>query len=138
MAIEILTIPEQIMTDMILHCELALPNEACGILAGCGGEVSTIYTVTNIDPSPVSYLMDTKEQFRIMKDMREKGLSMLSIFHSHPSSPAYPSAKDVSLAFYDDCIYIIISFIESEPVIKGFKIKDAKVEDIAVVIKSSI
>ncbi|MCL4455892.1 MAG: M67 family metallopeptidase [Nitrospirae bacterium] len=135
MNINPLIIPSDIFTDMLAHCRAGCPNEACGILAGKGNEISKIYKLTNIEKSPVSYFMDSKEQFEVMKDMRDNNLSMLAIFHSHPSSGAYPSAKDVSLAFYDDCVYIIVSLIEKEPVVKAFSIKEGSIEEISLTVK---
>lgn len=132
---EQIVIPAQILADMIAHCKANYPNEACGILAGNGSEVSKIYKMTNIENSPVTYMLDSKEQFKAMKDMRENNLSMLAIFHSHPSSGAYPSAKDVSLAFYEDCVYIIVSLMEKEPVAKGFLIKEGNIKEIGLAIK---
>ncbi len=127
-----LIIPSNIFTDMLAHCRADYPNEACGILAGRNGEVSKIYKMTNIENSPVSYMLDSREQFKVIKDMRDNNLSMLAIFHSHPSSAAYPSAKDVSLAFYEDAVYIIVSLMEKEPVVKGFSIKEGNIEEIEI------
>ncbi len=128
-------IPQQIFQEMLVHCKEGYPNEACGILSGNGSEVSKIYKMTNIEKSPVTYMLDSREQFKVMKDMREDNLSMLAIFHSHPTSPAYPSARDVSLAFYEDAIYIIISLMNKEPVVKGFSIKEGEIREIVLTIK---
>lgn len=132
---EHLVIPAQIFDEMIAHCRDGYPNEACGILAGTGNEVSRIYKMSNIENSPVTYMLDSKEQFKVMKDMRENNLSMLAIFHSHPSSAAYPSAKDVTLAFYEDAVYIIVSLMEKELGVKGFSIREGKIEEIEIVLK---
>lgn len=122
-----LIIPEQIFNEMLAHCREGCPSEVCGILAGKDNQVSKIYRMTNAENSPVSYMMDSKEQFKVMKDMRENNLSMVAIYHSHPSSPAYPSQKDVSLAFYDDAVYVIVSLMEDKPNVKAYTIK-GKVE----------
>jgi len=133
-----LTIPKHIFEEMLLHCKKAHPNETCGILAGKGDEVSKIYTMTNTENSPVSYFMDSKEQFKAIKNMRENNHTMLAIFHSHPSSPAYPSAKDVSLAFYEDCIYVIVSLSASggkeQPEVNGFLIREGNVRSVSLFI----
>jgi proteasome lid subunit RPN8/RPN11 len=129
-----LIIPQHIFDEMIAHCRKGYPYEACGILAGEGNMVSKIYTMTNIEKSPVNYLLDSKEQFNVMKDMRENNISMVAIFHSHPSSAAYPSRTDVNLAFYEDAIYVIVSLSESTPVVKGFTIKEGKIEEVGVVV----
>jgi proteasome lid subunit RPN8/RPN11 len=123
-------IPKSIFDEMIAHCRNGYPNEACGILAGKGMEISKVYTLTNAEPSPVSYLMDTGEQFRAMKDMREKELAMVAIFHSHPFSPAYPSAKDVRLAFYEDSFFVIVSLAGEEPETTVFSIRGGEVAEV--------
>ncbi|KAF0145284.1 MAG: hypothetical protein FD156_1115 [Nitrospirae bacterium] len=128
-------IPKDIFDEMISHCKEACPNEACGILAGKENKASKIYKMANIEKSPVSYFMDSKEQFKAMKDIRENNLKMLAIFHSHPSSQAYPSAKDLNLAFYEDSIYIIVSLMEKEPAAKGFLIKGGKIKEVAIAVK---
>ena len=129
-----LLISKNIFDEMLSFCKEAYPNEACGILAGKGREAAKIYRMTNIDKSPVSYMMDSKEQFSVMKDMRENNLKMVAIFHSHPSSPAYPSAKDLSLAFYEDAVYIIVGLIEKKPVVKGYSIKEGKIKEVEIVV----
>ncbi len=134
MIAESLIIPQQIFDDMLAHCKAGYPNEACGILAGKDTEVSKIYKMTNIENSPITYMLDPKEQFKVMKDMRENNLSMLAIFHSHPSSVAYPSSRDVSLAFYEDSVYIIISLMGKEPAVRGFSIKDGQIKEVEIIV----
>ena len=128
-------IPKDIFDELISHCKDAFPNEACGILAGKENKASKIYKMTNIEKSPVSYFMDSKEQFKVMKDIRENNLEMVAIFHSHPSSPAYPSNKDLNLAFYEDSIYIIVSLIEKEPAVKGYLMREGKIEEVGITVK---
>ena len=50
------------LSAMIAHARAEYPNEACGILAGRDGAVTRVYPMTNVERSPVSYLMDPKEQ----------------------------------------------------------------------------
>src|SRR5208282_2307290 len=127
-----ITIPQNIFDDMIAHCREGYPNEACGILAGRGREVSRLFRMRNVESSPVSYLMDSKEQFEVMKALRDDGLSIVALFHSHTSSAAYPSAKDVALAFYEDSAYVIVSLCGREPTVKAFFITNGVVEEIAI------
>lgn len=109
---------------MITHAKEGYPNEACGILAG--NETAQVYfPMRNVDESPVSYFMDPKEQLRIFKKMREQGLVMTGIFHSHVASEAAPSQKDIRLAFYPDVSYCIASLSDAkQPVLRSFQIHD--------------
>jgi proteasome lid subunit RPN8/RPN11 len=60
---------------------------------------------------------------------------MVAIFHSHPSSAAYPSHTDVNLAFYEDAVYVIVSLVERTPVVKGFSIREGKIEEVEITVQ---
>ncbi len=128
-----LIIPRDLFNEVLEYCSSVFPHEACGILAGIEGRVARVYPVKNIDPSPVSYFMDPSEQLQIQKRMRERKEEMVAIFHSHPQSPAYPSAKDVHLAFYEDAFYMIVGL--SEDIIgetRAFTIVGGNVQEITI------
>lgn len=119
-----------LLDKMISHCRSVYPHEACGLLAGKGRAIEKIYEMTNTDRSNVSYMMDPAEQFRAMKEMRNEGNRMIAIYHSHPHSPAYPSAKDVNLAFYSDSLYVILGLSDFEkPEIRIFEIVAGTVQE---------
>ena len=129
-----LIIPGKIFEEMLDHCRKGYPNESCGILAGKGNQISKIYKITNSKNSPDLYVMDSKEQFAVMKDIREQNLSMIAIFHSHPDAAAYPSQTDVRLAFYDDAIYVIASLAEDGPVVRAFSITDDQIDEVGITV----
>ena len=123
--------------EIILHCKKESPNEACGILAGkIPGEnkkspsVVRVYRMTNADKSARTYLMDPKEQLVTMKEIRNAGLEMVGIYHSHPHSKAYPSAHDVELALYPEASYVIVSLENGDdPSVRSFRIVDGKIKE---------
>jgi len=119
-----------VLEQVIAHCRSESPIEACGLLSGAENRAEKMYAMTNIEPSNVSYMMDPGEQFKAMKEMRANSDRMVAIFHSHPHSPAYPSPKDVSLAFYSDSFYLIIGLPGGEePEIRAFEIVDGTVRE---------
>src|SRR5262249_29976749 len=92
------------------HALEARPDECCGLLAGDGDVISSAYRLHNeADQPEIRYFASPEDLFAAMKAMRQEGLEMMGIYHSHPSSPAYPSKSDVELAFYSDCVYFIVS-----------------------------
>lgn len=118
--------------EEIVRCaKEALPHEVCGILAGKEGAVEKIYPMKNVSDTPeLCYFMDAQEQLKVMKEIRTLGLEMLSIYHSHPGSKAYPSPRDVELAFYPEAMYLIVSLENADrPELKGFKIIDGKIKE---------
>jgi len=116
------------LKEMIQHVKNELPNEGCGILAGKDGRVLKVYRMTNIDKSSKTFFMEPKEQFEAMKDMRSLGLEMVGIYHSHVASDAYPSPRDVKLAFYPDVYYLIISLKNKDnPQVRTFRIREENI-----------
>ena len=121
--------------EMIEDAKKRLPHEACGLLAGKEGVATTFYTMSNTDQSPVRYLMDPKEQFQIFKEIRSRGEKMLGIYHSHVATEAYPSAKDVTLAFYPEVHYVIVSLEDRvHPQVRAFRIENGEVREEEVVL----
>jgi len=129
-----LILPTNIYREIIEHALSGKPNEVCGILAGKSFFITKIYKMTNTENSPESYLMDPKEQFAVMRDLRKNDLEMLAIYHSHPHSPARPSQKDIDMAFYPNVAYLIVSLKDNEPYIKGYKIVNKAVTEIEIIL----
>ncbi len=124
-------IPAGIYDMMVGHALSGSPLEVCGILAGRGDRVEHIHQGRNVDASAVSYELDPRQQLEIEKQIRKDGRKMLAIYHSHPGGPAYPSPKDVSLAFWD-MVYIIIGLAGGEPDVRAFTMEDGVVSEAAV------
>jgi proteasome lid subunit RPN8/RPN11 len=107
------------------------PNEACGLLAGTNSAATKLYPMTNAERSPVIYRMEPSEQLKVFNDIESSGLDLVGIYHSHTRSPAYPSATDVSLAYYPEAVYLIVSLADPQaPDLRGFRITDGKVSEV--------
>jgi proteasome lid subunit RPN8/RPN11 len=121
---------------MIARARAAFPNEGCGLFAGrIEGDLKTVeevYCLQNTDESPEHFSMAPEDQFRVIGDIRKKGLVLLGNFHSHPATPARPSEEDKRLAFDPSLSYVIISLKEEEPVLKSFAVKQGSAEEEAV------
>ena len=138
-----LTITKTDLARILDHCLTGYPNEMCGILSGRDGRVEKVYCMTNVRPGPVSYEMDPEEQFRVMKDIRDAGLIMVGMFHSHPGGHAYPSSVDVERAYwpgtelpnYPSAVYVIVSLLDrSNPVARGYTIEEGRVSEIPLTV----
>ncbi len=116
--------------ELVKHSERESPNEACGILAGNDGKVEKVYQMTNTDKSPKTFIMDPKEQLNVMKEIRDLGMKMVGIYHSHIETETYPSAHDVELAFYPEASYVIISTKDkANPSIRSFRIIEGEISE---------
>lgn len=125
-----LRLEKGLFKQAVSQCMRELPNEACGIFAGKDGKVEKVFESANVDKSPSSYLMEPKEQLKIMKEIRNSGREMIGIYHSHVVSEAYPSSHDVELAFYPEASYVIISLKDkNNPGIRSFKIEGGRITE---------
>lgn len=110
--------------ELIDHALADLPNECCGMIAGRGGTATRVLRATNSQGSPFMYVMDPREQLRMMDAIDESGDDLLAIYHSHTRSAAYPSRTDVELAFYPDTLYLIVSVADRDaPDIRAFRLR---------------
>jgi [CysO sulfur-carrier protein]-S-L-cysteine hydrolase len=158
-----LIIPRHILDDMIAHARQLTPHECCGLLAGTGGVVSRIYRIKNIvamegaqnlssfDPakaahlerlSPeeraeIAFVMDMQDFSSAKKDMRNQGLELQVVYHSHPHDPARPSVTDIKIATdYEEIwpkinlpipAYLLISLMHAAPDVRSYWIKSGQV-----------
>jgi proteasome lid subunit RPN8/RPN11 len=128
-----LEIPTSIFKQILAQARAQAPIEACGILAGSDGKVEKLYKMTNVDQSSDHFMMKPEEQFKVVKDIRAEGLEMLAIYHSHPQTPARPSAEDIRLAITPDVVYVIVSLQDANaPALNGFLIEDGKANKVPV------
>jgi proteasome lid subunit RPN8/RPN11 len=129
-------IPRNLIDEIVAHAREDLPNECCGMLGGVDGAAKTLYRAENAEASPLRYSIDAGEQFRLMKEIEGAGEELVGIYHSHTKSPAYPSQTDVNLAGWPEAVYLIVSLADSaEPEIRGFRIRDGKIDDAELVVE---
>jgi proteasome lid subunit RPN8/RPN11 len=111
------------------------------MFGGKEGTVKKVYCMVNAKPGPDYYEMDPEEQFRVMKEIRDSGLELIGLFHSHPHSQAYPSSVDVNQAYwpgtqlpnYPDAVYVIVTLMDrAKPFARGFSIQEGKVSEITL------
>ena len=124
-----MVIPAAVRDEIVAHARAGLPNEACGILAGADGRVERFFPAESDEPSPYYYRIESRDQIRIMNEIDEAGLDLIGIYHSHTSSPAFPSRTDAEQAFWPDAVYVIVSLASPEADVRGYRIRDMDVTE---------
>lgn len=115
-----LYLTQSVYDEIIAHARAGKPREVCGILRGRGDRAFQALRACNVAPDPVrDYEVDPQTVLRQF-DFEEAGDAMVAIYHSHPASPAYPSASDAWNAHYPDCAYLICSLEDEAPVVRAF------------------
>lgn len=120
-------LPADMADQIIAHCRAGLPNEACGLLAGEPGRVHRVHLLDNIDPSPVSYTIDPVGHFQALTAAEAEGWDLIGAFHSHVSSPAYPSPTDVERAAEPEWIWLVVGPMTGVPEIRAYHIQEGAV-----------
>ena len=117
----------------------ALPHEACGLLAGERGIVREVIPLTNVEHNPAGcgWRADSREQLHAFERIDDTGWRLLAIYHSHPHSAAYPSARDIEHALYPDALYVIVSLLNPDtPEIGTFRVSEGVVRPEPLAISS--
>ncbi|QHV01730.1 M67 family metallopeptidase [Synechocystis sp. CACIAM 05] len=121
----------QVHQDQIYrHGERCYPEECCGLLLGkiligenghrhwqvvevqptenCWGDVEEFQQDNHQGNKLHYFAIDPKVLLSAQKDCRQKGLSIIGIFHSHPHGQPIPSEFDRAIA-WPEYIYLIAS-----------------------------
>ncbi len=116
-----LLLPHAMYRAMLAHARAQYPNEACGLLRGKHGRVTGFLPAKNVSPTPrTDFEVDAESLLRALR-WEDEGSELIAIFHSHPTSPAYPSLVDAARAFYPDSVYLILSLLQpDDPQLKGY------------------
>ena len=129
-----MVIPAAVRDEIVAHARAGLPNEACGILAGVDGRVERFFPAESDAPSPYYYRIESRDQIRIMNEIDGAGLDLVGIYHSHTSSPAFPSRTDAEQAFWPDAVYVIVSLANPDADVRGYRIRDMEVTEEELVV----
>ena len=131
-----LRLTEQHVAAIRQHGARDYPSECCGILLGRADghqkEVTEVVPLSNLrhDPERAQkllpleapgresernrFLIDPREQIRVEKEARARGLGVVGYYHSHPDHPSRPSNYDREHAWpwYS---YVILTVQEAIP-----------------------
>ena len=122
-----LTLLRSHIEQILVHAKEAAPKECCGLIGGrSDGRTQSIYQLTNVaTKQELTYEAAPEELFAAQRQMRDRGESLLAIYHSHPrASEPTPSDTDVRLAYYPSATYLIVGLAGTEPVVSAFTISE--------------
>ena len=111
------------LETIVAHAREAAPAECCGLLLGRDGAVVEAVRTRNVADDPLSrFVIDPKDHIDHRRDARRRGLDVAGFYHSHPRSPASPSATDGAEASYPDHLYLIVSLAQEPPDVGLFRL----------------
>lgn len=120
------TIARAALDAIVAHAREAGPAECCGLLVGTGSSIAEAARTKNIaDDTRSCFLIDPKDHIDGRRGARQRGLEVIGFYHSHPRSPALPSATDRAEATYSGHLYLIISLAQEPPDVGLFSLDGA-------------
>ena len=66
--------------------------------------------------------MDSSEVVDAFRQIREGGLELVAIAHSHPGTEPVPSPVDLEEAHYPDAAMVVVSFRDEHPEVCGWQL----------------
>lgn len=115
--------------------EKGYPQETCGVLIGRSRdgvtEVVEVLPARNLNQERARdrYLLDPQDYLKADESARERGLSIVGVWHSHPDHPARPSATDRAHA-WEGWSYVIASVTpEGVTDLRSWRLKDGAFEE---------
>jgi len=118
-------ISRQMVDEIVDHLRTALPHEGCGLVGAVFTDdalhARRFFPGENIDHSATRFTMEPSQVIGAFKSMREEGLELGAIVHSHPVSPAEPSPTDLRETYYPDALSVIVSFREEQPELRAWR-----------------
>ncbi len=129
-------IPRRIATRILDHARTEPGREICGVIAARNGLPVAVTPIANIASDPAHrYAMDPEALIRTLFRMEQAGEGLYAIYHSHPVSPAAPSAIDIAEAGWPEALYLIVS-LNTKGVLemRGYRIRGGASVEVPLVI----
>ena len=114
------------------HAREDAPRECCGLLVGHGSLVLESVRSPNVDPEPNRYEIDARVHVATNRRLRGTGRAVIGAYHSHPHSPAWPSASDLAETYYAEFIWVIVSLASGVETLKAFRLDGACIVELAI------
>ena len=122
-----------VLAGIIGHARDAAPLECCGLLAGNDELIDEYICTDNIRASEVAYQVNPVEHLAAIKRLRARGRVIVGAYHSHPRTPAVPSATDLAEANDADLLYVIVSLCDDRPDVRAYRLQDGTFVEVPVV-----
>jgi proteasome lid subunit RPN8/RPN11 len=122
----LLRIPDLLFEEMLNQAVEELPNECCGLLAGRISGDSLIAEVTHRYPlindlnSPTEFISEPRSHLAVERDIRNRCLDVLAVYHSHPTSEPIPSKRDLERNYSERVMNLIIGLSAGSPEARGW------------------
>jgi proteasome lid subunit RPN8/RPN11 len=125
------------LDDVICHAVEMAPVECCGLLLGHRNRIEKVIRTRNALDSPTRFLIHVEDHFAAVRLAREQAIEILGAYHSHPASPAMPSATDLAEANDESLVHVIVSVAGgvAHPDVRAFRLYRGSFDEVDLMIE---
>ena len=117
-----MSVARRVLDEVRAHAHRAKPSECCGVLLGAPGEIAEAVPTSNLASDPNHrFVLDPETHIAARREARQRGLEVVGFYHSHPRSPALPSATDLAEAAYPGHLCAIVSLLDEPAEIRIYR-----------------
>jgi proteasome lid subunit RPN8/RPN11 len=129
-----LAIADDAFAAMVAHAQAASPREACGFLAGPTRSCATaVLPLENVAESPETrFESSAGSTLAAYRTLRDRRWELVAVYHSHPTSPAEPSATDLDRHDLPGTPAVIVSLAGGAVDVRGWDLDARPPRAIAV------
>lgn len=132
-----LIIPRLVYDEIIQHAQAVLPLEAVGLLGGeQDGRIGLAVPLVNV-AVPGMFFADPYAQYQAQKKIKESGLCLLAVYHSHPAGGTKPSLVDLEYASLLGLVQVIVALARpDQPGVdfRGYRVIGGRIIDVPLVV----
>jgi len=132
-----ISIPRTLANRLLTLAQFSPDEEICGLISNDSNNKYRVYPIDNVADRPnCVFEMDPQQQIDAFKNIRQAQQNLFAIYHSHPTSDAIPSARDLHDSAYSEALNIIIS-LNTKGVLdmRGYYFQQDKAETVELVIE---
>ena len=125
----VLDIGQFLIDELVAHAVEAHPREACGVLVGPVNEsrFERVVRMANVGDGNDRYAFDPEAQLALWLALEAAGERPWGVYHSHPTTRAWPSKVDIATAAYADMLYVIVG---ADQQVRAFRIIEGQVIEV--------
>lgn len=116
-------LPADVREAIAAHARRDRPHECCGFLIGNGRRVRAAIPMRNAAADTATrFRIDDRDHIELRRALRQLAppQQIVGVYHSHPTSAARPSPRDLEDAHYPDWLYVVVGFAGDRTRVRGF------------------
>jgi len=134
-----ISLPRTLANRLLTLAQSTPDAEVCGLIStnNNSNKKYQVYPIENISDNPACiFEMQPQQQIDAFKKIRQQKHQLFAIYHSHPTSEAVPSTKDLHDAAYNEVLNIIISLnMKGVLDMRGYLYKQDQFEAVDLIIE---